>query len=458
MMTPSQLPEGTTEHPPVVPTLNDYFAVVWARRRTVALAAAAVVLLAFLLTMLKPVADASESYTAEAQVLTKPLPTTVEGQTVLPNMATETSLVLSDLILDAARENLDAPAEEALSSLSATSVPNTEIIAISATSAIERAAADAVEAVADAYVTYRVETATEVLESMEDAAQKRQAELARRAKEISLQIQDAAQDGDKVRVRVLQSERSAVLLRLDDTRNQILQLQSLGASDYGALQVGDAVEAPVSTAVSTRPVARNLVLALLLGLLIGIGLVLLQGLLDRRIYTELDVEQRLGVSVVGVRPDSQMGEHIYSMLSVWLCDADEWSVHLHGESQRASVIARAIRDTAHLRNKVVAEPLTADSEDGGGGATSTTGTGLSVEGVRAMLQENRKDSSLVIVKTESPTDGQVAASVTNISLPVLEAGRASEDDTRDLIRRLRNAGAAKVAVILLHPRSERFRM
>lgn len=457
-MTLDRAPQGPApDRNAATPTLSDYFAVVWARRRTVAVTTTAVVLLALLLTILKPVAGASESYNAEAKVLAKPLPTTAEGQHVLPNMATEAELVLSGLILNDVREDLSPQAKDALSSIVATTVPETEIITISASSTDEGAAKAAADAAADAYVSYRVDTAGEILQALEQAALERQSELAERLRSVSHEIREATDAGDKLRLRILQSERSSLVLRQDEVRDRILRLRAANPSDYGAQQIEEASETFTPSSAGDRHVVRNLLLALALGLLIGVGFVLLQGLVDRKIYTEQDVEYRLGLPVVGARLNDRMGERVYSMLSLWLHDGESWSVHLHGRARKTSIIAEGIRSAAASHGRKA--PAKPDSgEDGTPGGGQRTDAGSSIEDIKAALQDGRDGRTVTIFETASQIDAQVASSVAGITLHVLEAGRDSEDDARDLVRRLRKAGAKKLAVVLIDPKSERFRI
>jgi len=268
--------------------LRAYLSVFRRRRAIIAATVVLFVVLGLALAYLRmPV------YTAEARVILRgriaetASPVVVLGRDPARAMQTEIEVFKSQPIRDAVAKQLGSVPEATVRP-----VGQTDVISISASSAVARLAAEAANAYAVAYVDLRQQQAAADLDAAAQEVQPQIDELQGQIDEIAERIDDAPLPQRNELARALDPERDALVERQGQLTERLIQLRLETRLDGGGARVLSAAVPPQAPANAS--LAQHVVVALLLGLFTGLGVALLVDYFDDSIKTTSDVERLSG--------------------------------------------------------------------------------------------------------------------------------------------------------------------
>jgi succinoglycan biosynthesis transport protein ExoP len=278
--------------------LREYIAILRARKWTIILTAALVVIAALAFSL-----QQTPLYTAEARLLVEPVPSQ-EEESLPPivNLETERELVQSVPVAELVKEELsiDTPVDELLKDLDVQVVTETEVLIVAYTSDDPAFSQGAANAFAEGYITNRRNQALANLRAARSDVQRNIDGVEAQIAELEERIADAEAAADEGAVTTLESQRPGL-----DTELGLLQLELQGLQPGNAIRSGGGqVLAPATlpASPSSPNLLRNGLLAAFLGLALGVGLAFLRERLEDRFKSREDVERTLAAPVLATIP------------------------------------------------------------------------------------------------------------------------------------------------------------
>jgi capsular exopolysaccharide synthesis family protein len=291
-------------------------------------------------------------YTAQAKVLVNPIVTpstttaTAKGNT--PDMNTEQAAADSTPVAVLVRKSLNLSStngDRLLSHLTVTPSTTANVLQFQYTSSNPQQAAQYANAFAQAYITYRDNTALQPLTKAIDD----------RNKAISA-LQAQLPHAGKVQRGVLAGE-------LHEAALQVSQFQA----DEQLVSAGTVITVATAPSSPSSPkVAKTLLIAGVIGLVIGLCLALIREAMDRRIKNPDALESRLRAPVLGVIPrfDARSPERSLATVTDPRGAASE-------AYRMAAITLEHLAARDGLRVIMVASP-----QDGGGASTTAANLGV----------------------------------------------------------------------------------
>jgi len=263
--------------------LRDYARTVWRHRKLVAITTIVAVAAAFALSLVE-----TAKYQATAELIIQPtgsqslLGGSETSDDAARDVATQTAVLQSNVIMDAATKALDHVPAVAISSDSETS----DVISVVAQSSSGSGAANDANGYAKTYIAY---SRQQGIETLFRAGQQLQDSIA------SLQSQIPKLPANSSQLTAALQQRSA----LEQQLNNVDVSENL--NDVGGAQMLSAATAP-SGPFSPKPI-RDGAIALILGILLGLGLAFVREFLDDKITSREDLERATGrLPVLGQIP------------------------------------------------------------------------------------------------------------------------------------------------------------
>ena len=278
--------------------LREYIAILRARKWTIILTAALVVIAALAFSLRQ-----TPMYTAEARLLVEPVPTQ-ENESLPPivNLETERELVQSVPVTELVKEelNLDTPIDELLKNLDVEVVTETEVLIVGYTSDDPALSQRAANAFAQGYIANRRNQALANLRAASNDIQRNIDAVETQLADLEERIGDAESADDAGALTALGSQRTSLLTQLGVLE---LQRQELRPGD-AVRSSGGQVLAPATlpASPSSPNLLRNALLAAFLGLALGVGLAFLRERLEDRFKGREDVERTLASPVLATIP------------------------------------------------------------------------------------------------------------------------------------------------------------
>ena len=278
--------------------LREYIAVLRARKWTIILTAALVVIatLAFSLQQ-------TRLYTAEARLLVEQVPAQ-DDESLAPivNLETEREVVQSVPVAELVKEELglDTPVNEMLGNLEVQVVVESEVLIVGYTSNDAALAQRAANAFAQGYIANRRNQALENLRAASSDIQRNIDQVETQLAELEQRIGDAEVADDQGAQAALESQRANLLTQLGGLQLQLQEVRPGNAVRSSGGQVLAPATLPASP--SSPNLLRNALLAAFLGLALGVGLAFLRERLEDRFKGREDVERVLGAPVLATIP------------------------------------------------------------------------------------------------------------------------------------------------------------
>jgi len=278
--------------------LRDYLRVVLRRKWIIAAVVGVVVTSALVASFLQ-----TPLYQGSAQVLLQPRssetpfdPNTGVRTDPAREVDTEIQVMGSQPIRDAVQAKLGP-----VPKVSASSVGQTDVIAVRATSADPARAAAVADGYAEAYIEFRRKQAVDGLLQAGKAIQDKIAELQTQIADLDKQVGTGPVDKRTPEQQSADEKRSNFITQQGLVKQTLDKLQVDATLKSGGAQLVTKATVPTSP-VSPKPV-RNGVLAVLGGLILGVGLAFLFEYLDDSLRTKDDMERAApGIPVIGVIP------------------------------------------------------------------------------------------------------------------------------------------------------------
>lgn len=311
-------------------------------------------------------------YRSGAQILVRsPLASPGLNPNQLFNMETEAAVAASPAVAEIALQDSAVDADDPAVLLQGLQVETggTQILNFSYTDTDPAEARDRVEALAAAYLQYRLDQVEAAVEPLQDEFLEVQDELE--------QVRDEmGETNDARRLALLQSRAQhlgSLLVSLDER---------LGRALPGALtiaSVGDIIKpANLPTERSGPNIRRNLLLALVVGLLLGVGVAMLRETIEDRVRDVAEMEHLVGGIVLGVIPRPPGRRWRRSTRLVTLDQPDSAAAQAYG------ALRTAIQFAAAERRKVIL--VTSASYGEGKTATAANlGVALAQSGSQVLL-------------------------------------------------------------------------
>ena len=278
--------------------LLDYLRVLWRRKWTVAVVVVAAVAATLGFSYVQ-----TPRYTATAEVLVQPASTpsgvdsnAPSGPVASDQVPTQIQILQSAPVRDAVVRSLgSAPA------VSVSSVSQTDIIDVSATSTDPHRAAAVANAYANAGVGYQRSQAVNALLAAAQQIQSQVNSLNSQIAALDAQVAAAPSNQRSAVQANLASHRDALTNQVATFKAQLAQVQVNSALVTGSAQV--VAPAAVPTAPSSPQKTRNALLALAVGLVLGVGAAFFRDYLDDSVKTKEDLERVAPrLPVLGVIP------------------------------------------------------------------------------------------------------------------------------------------------------------
>lgn len=278
--------------------LREYIAILRARKWTIILTAALVVIAALAFSL-----QQTPLYTAEARLLVEPVPTQEEESLpAVVNLETERELVQSVPVAELVKEELglDTPVDDLLGDLDVQVVTETEVLIVGFTSSDPPFSQRAANAFAEGYIANRRNQALETLRAASSDIQRNIDGVETQLADLEERIADAEAATDEGALSALQSQRTSLLTQLGVLELQLQELRPGNAVRSSGGQV--LAPAALPTSPSSPNLLRNALLAVFLGLALGVGLAFLRERLEDRFKGREDVERTLGAPVLATIP------------------------------------------------------------------------------------------------------------------------------------------------------------
>jgi capsular exopolysaccharide synthesis family protein len=271
--------------------LRDYLRILRARRTSVVLVAAIVVLAAMAYSFTR-----TPVYVSEARVQVKPIalnPTDPFAPQL--NMETESQLARGIGVAELAADKVPGPEtpEELLEDLEVTVEPDTEILVFTYADTSPARAQRSAQAFAEAYLEDRADQAQEQYADVTDPLQERILRLQDRLDEKEAELTTVVDAGERSQIeRDIQVLVNRIAILQEDVGSVALPSQS-----GQMIQPADRPDAPASPKH-----AVNLALALVVGAVLGVGTAFVRERLDDRIKGRADLEAQVHAPVLAVVP------------------------------------------------------------------------------------------------------------------------------------------------------------
>jgi len=211
-------------------------------------------------------------------------------------LQTQVTLAQSEGVLRLAAGELNLPGFEDLEeALSVELLPDTQILAIRVQHARPDEARSWANAVANAFLSFRQNTAVERSSTLRSEIESNLEEVQNQISEIDVRSQQ-----DPAAAASLRAERDRRVAELNDLQGRLGALPDSDRLQEGGGRIITTAQLP------TEPVrprkSLNLALAVVIGTILGLGLVLLAENLDDRLKNPEEVEERVGAPVLGYIP------------------------------------------------------------------------------------------------------------------------------------------------------------
>ena len=211
-------------------------------------------------------------------------------------LQTQVTLAQSEEVVKRAARTLRLPATDDLKdALSVELLPDTQILAIRVQHERPDEARDWANAMAEAYLTFRRESAVESTSLQREEVTEDIEEVQRRITEIDVQTQQ--DPGAATRLR---AERDRAVAQLTALETELNALPDPERVQRGGGRIVTSAELPTEPVQPKK--ALNMALAVVVGTLLGLGLVFIAENLDDRLKNPEEVEARVGAPVLGYIP------------------------------------------------------------------------------------------------------------------------------------------------------------
>lgn len=275
------------------PDLREALAVVWLRKWSILTITLLTVGVALLVS-------SRQTPVYESQVRVLVIPVSGVGTESIPiptpNLATEAQLIRSVAVAELVADDLGIPGppRELLGNLGVDQPTDTEILEVSYRHAEPRQAQQRAAAFADAYIDFRIETATQAILSRARNIEEQIAELTEDFNVINRQLQDLPEDDPN---------RGPLEARVNLLSAQIVPLQLELVSLPDEVTVGRIIQ---PAALPSSPVspnhAVNGIFGLIAGLGLGVGLAFLRDRLSERLRSSEEAESYLEAPILAAIP------------------------------------------------------------------------------------------------------------------------------------------------------------
>jgi capsular polysaccharide biosynthesis protein/Mrp family chromosome partitioning ATPase len=243
----------------------------------------------------------SKTYTATTSVLVKPtgpavVPSNATSSVVAKtgiNLDTEAQLVKSQSVSTAAGQLLKSPLtwRKLAENVTVTVPPNTTVLDISYDAGRAKGAAAGAQAVATAYLKYRVADADRSAKLARSVVQQQINQLLVQLQTTTAKIASLPTNSpDRA---LAQANQSALVSQISTQQGQLAQLAA-PSNDVGSIVSAAAIPGKASTPVLPLDLASGL----MLGLLVGLALALFRDRADHRIRRGGDIEPAVGLPVL----------------------------------------------------------------------------------------------------------------------------------------------------------------
>lgn len=244
-------------------------------------------------------------YQAEATVLVHPLTSSPTATTSIPvplNLETERQIASSAPVAERVVKDLalDESSTQLLEDLDVTGVTDSEVLVLGYTAPSAGQAQEISNSFAQNYVDFRRSQALDSLLSAQRDIKKRIDSDSSRLSDLTGQIADARAANDRDLTSTLNSQRTALIVRLGSLQERYDNLQPESSITVAAGQVIQPAIEPLSA--SSPDYKRNGAGALVLGFGLGIFLAFTRERLDDRFRGSTDVEQAMRVPVLATVP------------------------------------------------------------------------------------------------------------------------------------------------------------
>lgn len=263
-------------------------AFVWRRLPLLVVFVLVVFAAVFLMSSMRP-----DIYSAQAKIrVVDPNSETVFGGNQVridPKREVDTQLALirSDDTRRLLNERLGSATSE-VASVSAKSVPGTDLISLTVTSELPEVAQQAVNTYAETYVEQRKRQVTEGFTARADDLRNKAAEIDSQIAEIDVKLASEAPETDKA---MLMAQRSTLVTQQADLRTRAMQFEVEATTRSGNVTVAETADVP-KTPISPLP-RRDASVAALLAALLGVAALVVWGRLDDRMRSSEDVESTI---------------------------------------------------------------------------------------------------------------------------------------------------------------------
>lgn len=242
-------------------------------------------------------------YVSSTRLLVAGVPQDSTGVVGVPHLGTEAEVVQSVEVAQVAQRSLAGKQDPTalLGGLSVTPVSDTQVLTISYTSSDPQLAADAANAFAEGYITFKQEGARASLEPVIENTQAKKTELVTQLDRVEDRLQKAQDSGTPEEVARLDAQRTQIAADLDlvDQRLGV----TLGTDVTIAFGGGDILQpAGVASEPSSPDHRTNGIIGGVFGILIGLAAGFMRDRLDNRFRSRVDAERTLTVPVLATVP------------------------------------------------------------------------------------------------------------------------------------------------------------
>lgn len=282
---------------PYTADLHEYIRVIRSRKWEIILVTAVVVVATLAFTFRQ-----TPIYQGEAKVLVNALTTpnsSGAGIPVQPNMLTEQQLASSQNTAQMVQRalHISTPTNEMLDNLSVSVVSTTNVLQFDYSSPSPVTAAVMANAFAQAYITFRAQSASAQYRSavapVNAQIKTTQAKLAAISSKLSHTTSNAARAA-------LGAKRDSYIAQMGVLQQRLSAISSAEPSRNTVAQVIQTARVPTSPASPNK--VKNGGLALIVGLVLGVGLAFLRERLDQRIKSREALERLVGAPVLAAVP------------------------------------------------------------------------------------------------------------------------------------------------------------
>ncbi len=329
--------------------LREYLRIVRARKWSIVLVAAVVVLSAMFFSFRQ-----TPVYTSEARVLV--LASGSGTQVVQPNLDTERGVADSAAVATLVQRDLKIPdpTQSLLRDLSVSVETNTNILDFRYTDQSAARAQQLSAAFANAYLSYKRAQALDQVQAQATAIQQQINQATDQLASIERQLNKAK---SPTKQSALNAQRDTLIVRVGALQQQ---LESVQVSGNNQTRVGDIVQpATLPSSPSSPNHIRDGTLGLVMGLVLGTGWALVRERLDDRIRSQQELERRLGVPVLAA----------VSHVGTWRNESDTIVVTLRDPKSPVTEAYRTLRTNLQfvstkqdLRTLVVTSPAAGDGK------------------------------------------------------------------------------------------------